>query len=54
MEHEKLSYAEAIRYLAKKYGIEIKEDRSVNESKEAQSERDESPVYSHELRERLL
>jgi len=40
MEHEKLSYAEAIRYLAKKYGVEIKEDRTSNESKEEQSERE--------------
>lgn len=40
MEHEKLSYAEAIRYLAKKYGIEIKEDRSQTESREQQSERE--------------
>lgn len=40
MEHEKMSYAEAIRYLAKKYGVEIKEDRSSTESKEVQSERE--------------
>ncbi|MBS1508408.1 MAG: DNA primase [Bacteroidetes bacterium] len=40
MEHEKLSYAEAIRYLAKKYGVEIKEDRTQSESKEEQSERE--------------
>lgn len=40
MEHEKLSYAEAIRYLAKKYGVEIKEDRTFSESKEEQSERE--------------
>ena len=40
MEHEKMSYTEAIRYLAKKYGVEIKEDRSSGESKEAQSERE--------------
>src|SRR5688572_33397776 len=26
MEHEGMSYLEAIRYLAKKYGVEIKED----------------------------
>src|SRR5258705_5288632 len=38
MEHEKLSYAEAIRYLAKKYGVEIKEDRTLNQSQEGQSE----------------
>ncbi|MBS1681695.1 MAG: DNA primase [Bacteroidetes bacterium] len=40
MEHEKLSYAETIRYLAKKYGVEIKEDRTSSESKEEQSERE--------------
>src|SRR5271170_3868797 len=40
MEHEKLSYVEAIRYLAKKYGVEIKEDRSASESREEQSERE--------------
>ncbi len=40
MEHEKLSYAEAIRYLAKKYGIEIKEDRLTDESAAEQSERE--------------
>jgi DNA primase len=36
MEHEKMSYAEALRYLAKKYGVELKElnvreDNDVNE-----------------------
>ncbi len=40
MEHEKLSYAEAIRYLAKKYGIEIKEDRLTDEGAAEQSERE--------------
>ena len=40
MEHEKMTYVEAIRYLAKKYGIEIKEDRASTESKEEQSERE--------------
>lgn len=40
MEHEKMSYVEAIRYLAKKYGVEIKEDHTSSESKEAQSERE--------------
>ncbi len=40
MEHEKLSYVEAIRYLAKKYGVEIKEDRNNLETKEEQSERE--------------
>ncbi|MBS1949816.1 MAG: DNA primase DnaG [Cytophagales bacterium] len=40
MEHEKMTYAEAIRYLAKKYGIEIKEDKTSSESAEEQSERE--------------
>jgi DNA primase len=40
MEHEKLTYAEAIRYLAKKYGVEIKEDRVSDEDKAEQSERE--------------
>ena len=40
MEHEKLSYADAIRYLAKKYGVEIREDRVSDESRAEQSERE--------------
>jgi DNA primase len=40
MEHEKLSYPEAIRYLAKKYGVEIKEDRLSDEGQAEQSERE--------------
>jgi DNA primase len=40
MEHEKFGYTEAIRYLAKKYGVEIKEDRTNFETKEEQSERE--------------
>jgi DNA primase len=38
MEHEGMSYTEAIRFLAKKYGVEIKED--VQEALTSQSERD--------------
>ena len=40
MEHEKLSYTETIRYLAKKYGVEIKEDRISDEGRAEQSERE--------------
>ncbi len=40
MEHEGMSYLEAIRYLAKKYGVEIKEDAQSDEAREQQSERD--------------
>lgn len=40
MEHEGMSYIEAIRYLAKKYGVEIQEDRVSEEYQAAQSERE--------------
>ena len=40
MEHEQLSYPEALRFLAKKYGIEIKERELSDEEKTAQSERE--------------
>ena len=40
MEHESMSYMEAIKYLAKKYGIEIKEDATSAEAQIAQSERE--------------
>lgn len=40
MEHEGMSYMEAIKYLAKKYGVEIKEDISLEKDQVAQSERD--------------
>jgi DNA primase len=40
MEHEGMSYPEAIRFLAKKYGVEIKEDSATAEQQEQQSERE--------------
>jgi DNA primase len=41
MEHEGMSYLEAIRFLAKKYGVEIKEEAGrSDEEKASQSERD--------------
>lgn len=40
MEHEKLGYLEAVRYLAKKYGVEIKEDHLTDENRAEQSERE--------------
>lgn len=40
MEHEKATYVEAIRYLAKKYGVEIKEDQVSDEVAAQQSERE--------------
>ncbi|PHR71164.1 MAG: DNA primase [Lutibacter sp.] len=40
MEHEKYTYPEAIRYLAKKYNIEIEETEQTDEQKEQASERE--------------
>ncbi len=40
MEHEQLTYPEALRYLAKKYHIEIKEREQTDEEKAEQSERE--------------
>ena len=40
MEHEQMSYPEALKWLAKKYHIEVKERELSNEEKEAQSVRE--------------
>lgn len=40
MEHESLSYVEALRYLAKKYNIEIEETEQTAEQKQIQSEKE--------------
>jgi DNA primase len=40
MEHEGMSYVEAIRFLAKKYGVEIKEDVASEAAREQESERE--------------
>lgn len=40
MEHEHFSYPEAIKYLAKKYNIEIEETQQTDEDKQAASERE--------------
>lgn len=40
MEHEQLSYYEALKYLARKYNIEVKERELTNEEKQAQSVRE--------------
>lgn len=40
MEHEHFTYPEAIKYLARKYGIEIEETEQTNEQKELASERE--------------
>ena len=40
MEHEQITYPEALRWLAKKYNIEVVEKELTNEEREAQSERE--------------
>ena len=40
MEHEQITYPEALRWLAKKYNIEIVEKELTDEEREAQSERE--------------
>jgi len=40
MKHEQLSYVDALKYLAKKYGIEVKETEQTEEQKQMQSDRD--------------
>lgn len=40
MDHEGMSYTEALRFLAKKYGVEIKEEQVLEKDQVAQSERD--------------
>src|SRR5258705_12029407 len=40
MEHEGMSYLEAIRYMAKKYGVELKEEATSREELAQNSDRD--------------
>lgn len=40
MEHEQMNYVNALRYLAKKYNIEIVEQEKTNEEKESENERE--------------
>lgn len=51
MEHEQMSYPEALRWLAKKYHIEIKERELSNEEKEAQSTRESMFVINEFARD---
>ena len=46
MEHEHFSYPEAIRYLAKKYNIEIEEEERTDAQKEAEDERESMYLVS--------
>jgi DNA primase len=57
MEHEGMSYAEALKYLAKKYGIEIKEDGNSELARQEQSDRDSLYIvmnYAKDYYKKLL
>ena len=51
MEHEHYSYPEAIRYLAKKYNIEIEETEQTDEQKQQQSARESMYLVSEYARD---
>lgn len=51
MEHEQMSYPEALRYLAKKYNIEIRERELTSEEKEVQSNRESMFVINNFARD---
>lgn len=51
MEHEQMTYPEALRYLAKKYGIKIKERELTSEEKQVQSERESMFVINNFARD---
>ena len=51
MEHEQMSYPEALRYLAKKSNIEIKERELTNEEKEVQSNRESMFIVNNFARD---
>ena len=51
MGHEQMSYPEALRYLAKKYNIEIKERELTNEEKEVQSNRESMFIVNNFARD---
>ena len=51
MEHEQMSYYEALKYLAKKYNIEFKERELTNEEKQAQNNRESMFVINQFARD---
>ena len=46
MKHEQVSYTEALRYLAKKYGVEIKERELSDEEKQMRSDRESMMIVN--------
>lgn len=51
MKHEQLSYYEALKFLAKKYNIEVVEKELSNEEKQAQSDRDSMFILNEYARD---
>lgn len=51
MEHESMTYPEALKYLAKKYGIEIKEKEMTSEEIEANNDRESMMVVTSYARD---
>ena len=51
MEHEQITYTEALKYLAKKYGIEVKERELSNEERQAQNDRESAFIVNQFARD---
>jgi len=51
MKHEQLSYYEALKYLARKYGIEVVEKEYTDEEKQAQSDRESMFILNEYARD---
>lgn len=51
MEHEQITYVEALKYLAKKYGIEVKERELSTEERQAQNDRESAFVVNQFARD---
>jgi len=51
MEHEQVTYVEALKYLAKKYGIEVKERELSSEERQAQNDRESSFIVNQFARD---
>jgi DNA primase len=51
MEHEQITYVEALKYLAKKYGIEVKERELSSEERQAQSDRESAFIVNQFARD---
>ncbi len=51
MEHEQVTYVEALKYLAKKYGIEVKERELSTEERQAQNDRESAFIVNQFARD---